>query len=194
MASGMKRKLGLVCMVLGVLLLAVSAGLLLYTRAVDDRAGAAARDVMEQLEAVQPSTAPDPYDAAMTVVEIDGQDYIGYVEIPGLELKLPVMADWSYPQLQIAPCRYMGSTKTDDLVVMAHNYSKHFGGLQYLVPGDAVVFTDMDGVVSVYEVMTLETLAPTAVEDMTAGEYDLTLFTCTYGGKSRVTVRCNRSE
>jgi hypothetical protein len=25
---------------------------------------------------------------------------------------------------------------------------------------------------------------------MTDGEYDLTLFTCTYGGKSRVTVRC----
>ena len=34
----------------------------------------------------------------------------------------------------------------------------------------------------------------TAVEEMTAGEYDLTLFTCTYGGQSRVTVRCDREE
>ena len=38
----------------------------------------------------------------------------------------------------------------------------------------------------------LEILQPTAVEEMTAGEFDLTLFTCTYGGKSRVTVRYDR--
>ena len=29
---------------------------------------------------------------------------------------------------------------------------------------------------------------------MTAGDFDLTLFTCTYGGKSRVTLRCDRVE
>ena len=27
---------------------------------------------------------------------------------------------------------------------------------------------------------------------MTSGEYDLTLFTCTYSGEARVTVRLNR--
>lgn len=26
---------------------------------------------------------------------------------------------------------------------------------------------------------------------MTSGDYPLTLFTCTYGGKSRITVRCD---
>lgn len=29
---------------------------------------------------------------------------------------------------------------------------------------------------------------------MTDAHWDLTLFTCTYGGKSRVTVRCTRAD
>ena len=36
----------------------------------------------------------------------------------------------------------------------------------------------------------VETLAPTAVDEMTGGDWDLTLFTCTYSGQARVTVRC----
>ena len=35
-------------------------------------------------------------------------------------------------------------------------------------------------------------LRPTAVEEMTSGTFDLTLFTCTYGGRSRITVYCDR--
>ena len=38
----------------------------------------------------------------------------------------------------------------------------------------------------------VDILDHTAVEDMISGEYDLTLFTCTYGGENRVTVRCDR--
>ena len=48
----------------------------------------------------------------------------------------------------------------------------------------------MDGAVWQYEVEEVDILAPSDVEGMTAGEYELTLFTCTYGGQSRVTVRC----
>jgi sortase A len=60
--------------------------------------------------------------------------------------------------------------------------------------GDLVYFTDMDGVVSTYQVEEINILAPTDVEEMTDGGYALTMFTCTYGGKSRVTVRCSRVE
>jgi sortase A len=49
----------------------------------------------------------------------------------------------------------------------------------------------MDGNTTAYEVVGKDVLDPTAVEVMTSGEYDLTLFTCTYGGASRVTVYCD---
>ena len=130
----------------------------------------------------------------MVVQEIDGHNYIGFVGIPALELELPVMADWTYPQLKIAPCRFTGSIFTDDLVIMAHNFERHFGRIRDLKPGETVTFTDMEGQTISNEGVVLDILHPTAVENMTAGEYDLTLFTCTYGGKSRVTVRCDRMK
>lgn len=137
-------------------------------------------------------TLPDAYDPEMTEAEIDGYGYVGYLSVPAIELELPVMSGWDYTRLKIAPCRYAGSTKTDNLVICAHNYRRHFGRIKNLTIGDTVYFTDMDGVVSVYEVVSLETLSPTAVEEMTDGGFDLTLFTCTYGGATRVTVRCDR--
>ena len=137
---------------------------------------------------------PDPYDPDMREVEIDGYSYIGYLSLPTLGLELPVMAQWDYDRLQISPCRYAGSSKTGDLVIAAHNYAAHFGRLSELSPGDAVRFTDMDGVVSRCEVISVEILAPMEVGEMTDSGYDLTLFTCTYGGQSRVTVRCQKVE
>ena len=78
------------------------------------------------------------------------------------------------------------------MVLMAHNYNSHFGRISQLDLGDTVVFTDMDGNVVQYEVVGEDLLDPTAVEEMTSGDFDLTLFTCTYGGGSRVTVYCDR--
>ena len=141
---------------------------------------------------VEPEVVLPPITPEMPVVEIDGYGYIGFVGIPTLQKELPVMADWSYPQLKSAPCRYTGNLYSDNMVIMAHNYSHHFGSLQNLRAGDIITFTDMDGYTVRYEVVALDVLEPTAVEEMTAGEFDLTLFTCTYGGKSRVTVRCDR--
>ena len=126
----------------------------------------------------------------MPVVTLDGADYIGTLEIPVLELTLPVMADWSYPALKTAPCRYEGSAYTGDLILMAHNYDSHFGRLKDLRPEDAVLLRDMEDNLFSYRVVELETLDADAVDYMSAGDWDLTLFTCTYGGQSRVTIRC----
>ena len=56
--------------------------------------------------------------------------------------------------------------------------------------GDEVVFRDVDGNEFRYEAVELETLEKAAVEEMQAGDWDLSLFTCTVGGQTRVTVRC----
>ena len=140
-----------------------------------------------------PAPAEDP-EREMPMSLVDGYWYIGYLSIPALGLELPIMGDWSYPQLQVAPCRYTGSLYRDDLVLMAHNYDQHFGRISNLHTGDILSFTDMDGETVEYEVVALDILQPTAIEEMTDGAYDLTLFTCTYGGKSRVTLRCMRVE
>lgn len=141
-----------------------------------------------------PPNYPDPFDPEMTVVEINGFGYIGYLSIPDLNIMLPIMSQWDYDRLQIAPCRYKGSTKTDDLILCAHNYSSHFGDIASLRIGSELSFTDMEGVVTYYTVAEITILQPTAIEEMESGEYPLTLFTCTYGGQSRITVRCTETS
>lgn len=138
--------------------------------------------------------SPNPCASAMTEVEIDGYAYVGYLSIPAINLEVPVMGEWDYTRLKIAPCRYAGSAGTGNLVICAHNYTRHFGPIRNLVSGDLVYFTDMDGVIWKYEVVLADLLSSAEVEDMTAGDYDLTLFTCTYSGQSRVTVRCKRMD
>ena len=123
--------------------------------------------------------------------ELDGAACIGVLEIPEIDLKLPVLSEWSYPLLKKAPCRYSGSAYLDNLVIAAHNYRTHFGKLKELETGDEVIFTDAAGNRFEYKVAVVEALTPQSVEDMTSGEWALSLFTCTLDGKNRVTVRCD---
>lgn len=204
----MRTKTGIICIVLGIGLIAGSMALFFYNQGQDQRAGQACAEVLPQLVAQIPSEPREqirleqlipaelkkPEDLQMTETVIDGDAYIGYLAIPALSLELPILAEWSYPLLQKAPCRYTGSTKSNDLVLMAHNYEKHFGRIASVPIGDNLYFTDMDGITTVYTVVARDVLAATAIEEMTAGDFDLTLFTCTYGGKSRVTVYCDRLD
>lgn len=119
---------------------------------------------------------------------------IGILEIPALNLELPVISSWSYSSLRLAPCRYSGSAYKGDLVIAAHNYQSHFGGLRTLPEGSEVFFTDAVGNRFSYYVTVTEALTPWSVDDMTSGEWPLTLFTCTLDSQNRVTVRCEYSE
>ena len=132
--------------------------------------------------------------AEMPVVDIDGFGYIGYISIPGLELELPVMAEWDYNRLEIAPCRHFGSSRTDDLVIAAHNYKSHFRSLSDLSIGAEVIFVDMDGIENRYFLIKEpETLAPDAVDAVQNSGHDLVLYTCAPGGVTRVVAFCDRA-
>lgn len=202
----MRNKAGIVFIALGAVLILSALLLLLYNRHEAALAGKEAEILLSDVEAAiggQTSSGgpTDPTEETETeptlppelpVVHLNGYDYVGYVEIPALELKLPVMATWDYDLLQVAPCRQFGSSRTDDLVIAAHNYVTHFGYLKKLIPGDTVVFTDMDGIINTYAVEKTETLDPTSVDAVKNSGCDLVLYTCTIGGKTRVCVFCNR--
>ena len=202
------KRISIVLTAMGALLVAAALALVAANLVDGRRAGAASSEALTKVEQEIPEAAageewtlsaageveiPDYIlnpEAEMPVVSIDNYDYIGVLNIPSLGLSLPVMSDWSYPQLRVAPCRYYGSAYTGDMVIAAHNYNAHFGTLKILAPGAEVIFTDMDGNVFNYEVALVETLQPYDVDILLEDGWDLTLFTCTPGGQSRVTVRC----
>ncbi|MCR4595100.1 MAG: sortase [Clostridiales bacterium] len=126
------------------------------------------------------------------LIYVDGQAYIGFISIPSLDIKLPVQADWSLKQLKISPCRYTGRACDGSLIVCAHNYQSHFGKLKYLNPGEKIIFTDCLGKEYVYRIDSSALIGAYDIEEMKNDDgWDLTLFTCTYGGRQRVTLRCS---
>ena len=197
----MRKISGTLCILLGTALILSALFLFGHNRSEDQRAGEEAaevtKNIREQIQHMQETSQDEPEktpDPKMPVKQIDGYDYVGYITISGINIELPVMAQWDYARLKIAPCRQFGSSRTDDLVIAAHNYEAHCGKLKELVPGDTVVFTDMEGIVNQYTVAKTEVLDPTLVDEVEKSGYDLVLYTCTYGGKTRVTVFCDRAE
>lgn len=203
----MRRKLGVLWVLLGGVFLAAALGLVLYNTWESRSAQDASSGVLSQIQDAQDKidtsgVGENPYAdhvgqfdetaKEMTVQMVDGYGYIGSLSIPVLELELPVMSQWDYDCLKIAPCRQCGSTKTDDLVIAAHNYVSHFGRLSQLRAGDLLSLTDMDSQTILYSVETVDILQPTNVNAVKNSGFDLVLYTCTYGGENRIVVFCNR--
>ena len=208
----MKRNLfGTALIVVGALLLLGAVGLLGYNMLEERSAGESAQAVLDQIiPAVKTPGKPQHEDLQGSVpqvetpnyilnpqmdlpeTEYDGRRYVGVITIPALEVELPVLKGWSRSGAKIAPCRFDGTPYMDDLVICAHNYQSHFGRLNTLKTGDLVQFMDMEGNLFTYQVVSFEILQPNQGELLRSGGWDLTLFTCTIGGQSRFTVRCEK--
>lgn len=195
----MKRKIAITFMTVGVFFIGFALVLLIYNNYENKKAQESADTLIQSIrsniaENELKNELIDPFDEEMTVKEIKGYGYVGYISVPALNIDLPVMSECDYGRLKISPCRYYGSTKTDNLVIAAHNYIVHFKYIGRLKPGDAVIFTDMDAVVHNYKVESVEQLLPTNVDKVKDSGNDLILYTCTYGGAKRIVVRCSYSD
>ena len=222
-----KKRKGGFLITLGLLTIIAALGLVGYNVWDAKRAEDASKEIVDQLDAILPAErklpeepmieeAPTREEEAqeeekkyppMPVVEIDGYYYIGELDIPDLGLHLTVMAEWDMDRLKISPCHYSGSYYSNDLVVLAHNYARHFSLIKWIDIGAEIYFTNVEGVVYQYQVSNRVTLEPAQVSEMiknqnntkgeeaeTAEDWDLTLFTCNTGGSTRCAVRCVRTD
>lgn len=217
----MKRRIfGTVFLVFGIVMVAASLLLVGRNLWVEEVAGVQAQAAMDKLMAYVPETtrpAPKPEKpvtltgndgaviteslagmqqapvADMPKVVIDGVPYIGYLEIPAIDLKLPVIGESNEDNLEIAPCRFYGTVYQKNFVIGGHRYRRHFRKLKTLGYGDRVSFTTMDGSVFTYTVADCEVIEPYEAEYLCTGNWDLSLYTCTPGGLTRVVLRCLRA-
>ena len=207
----MKNKKGLCFITMGTMMLLASLFLVFLNFRQDRESSENASEILTELkeaipqvvettEFIEPATHNDifqEYEESTTVpeektIQIDDNYYIGTILIPSLDVELPIISEWSYPNLKLSPCRYKGSIAEGNLIIASHNYRSHFGRIQELNSGDIIVITDADGISHNYEVVQSEIIDGYNIESMEFGSddsWDLTLFTCTLSGQSRVTVR-----
>lgn len=215
----MKKKLGISLIIIGAVLFLAALSLVLYNKLEDKRASEAANEILDGLTEVIPNygkgesgagnasgniTQPTPtvtpggilneYAPEVekeTVVEYDGISYLGVVSIPSMGIELPVTSDWNYDLMKFAACRYSGTVMETNLIICAHNLASFFSGIGNLNSGDSIVFIDAKGEYHYYEVIEINTVGGYDTEMMKEGSdgWDITLFSCTYGGANRVAVR-----
>lgn len=180
-----KQKKALILIILGIIFIIVALGLIIYNNYVDNRAGQKSQEILTAIENSLDDNDKD-------TITINGDEYFGIIEIPTINIKLPIMNDWNDKHLKISPCIYYGSVETNDLVICAHSYKSLFRYIKNLNQKDTVIITDINGEKYLYEVKVIEILSPTDVKDMIDSDFDLTLYTCTNDNQNRVTVRLNR--
>ncbi len=190
-----KTKQGIILMTLGLLLIAAAGGLFSYNRITDKQAGETANALLNTVLENQDQSSYGTNEKSERIAEIDGKEYIGVISIPSYNISLPVQSDWSLAKLKHSPCRYSGSVNSSSLIICAHNYQSHFGKLKYVQAGEKIIFTDMMGMTYTYEVSEIDLINGYNIEEMQENDgWDLTLFTCNYSGRQRITLRCVRTD
>lgn len=139
-----------------------------------------------------PNGLPAPPAFDMPTVRSGAYDYIGYLDFPDYGLTMPVALEFSFPAMEISPCRHTGSVYNDNLVVAGHNYKTEFDVLFSLKAGDTVTFTDVDGNVFTYAVREFASVTPDDSDTVMNSGYALTMYTCNWDTTERVTVFCER--
>ena len=155
-------------------------------------------------EALLPSILPDSFAVAaasdkedqsyMDALNIAGDEMMGIVEIPKINIKLPIYHTTEEDVLKQAAGHLEGSSlpiggKSTHAVISAHRglpSASLFTDLDQLEAGDTFQITVLDRVL-VYEVTQTEVVLPEELNDLTveSGKDQVTLVTCTpYGVNS----------
>lgn len=202
-----RTKISLISFLLGILCIMAAGGFAIYNIYSEYRAGKASGAAVTDLKKLiltEPAvvteyvpdgnaqTGTDTEDTQMPLKLLDNKTYAAILSIPALDLELPIIDEFTYPNLKLSPCLYQGSIYQNDIIIGGHNYRTHFGNLKSLEIGDCITLTDMAGNEFFYQVSGTETMEKTAVDELNAGDWDLTLFTCTYGGEQRIIIRCKQ--
>lgn len=205
-----RQKWGLLLVAAGILLVCGALCIHLSQQHEEEAAGDTAAALLQVLEqdtmplppaplpeteapATSPGEVPTWEDPLLPEMEFMGYSLIGSIRVPSVGICLPVLGDWSEEMLKAAPCRYEGGLFQGGMILMGHNYKRHFAPLREVVPGALVEFENTAGQVFSYKVDRIEYLKGHEGELLPDGS-PLTLFTCTPGGRERLVVRCVEAE
>lgn len=200
-----RRNIGNIFIITGLVLLLGAAGLFVFNmrenNLYDEESGDLTDKVKTHIGETSPSgqtessEQPDVQndEIKMKVQYVDNATVDGILTIPAINFEMAVYDTWNDELLRKSVCRYYGSPSTDDFVIAGHNYRSGFGKLKKLKVGDEVFFTDMEGNTTRYIIKQTEVIEGTDVTGMISGGWHLSLYTCTYGGKARFTVRCMKA-
>lgn len=118
------------------------------------------------------------------------------LEYPKLNISYPVLSEESEELLKVSLCKYWGPNpnKVGNYCIVGHNYKsgKMFGKLSSAEIGDEINLTDLSGEKVTYSIYNKYVVEPTDVSctsQLTNGQREITLITCTNYGAERLILK-----
>ena len=135
------------CVIVGGLMLVSALAILLYWQWNISHSQKQASIYVEALRNLMPqpqnAIPEERRDNTMSVLSVDGVDFVGIVELPRYGSILPVCGRWG--QTSQYPCRFSGSIYDGSLQIGATTQKGQYPFYREISVGDAVVFTDVEG-------------------------------------------------
>lgn len=128
----------------------------------------------------------------LNALALENQDWVGILEIPSLNLRLPVATQRNPTYTHAAPHVYSGSPYKKTFIIGAENYQSQFFHLTSLTDNAQIIFTDLLGQTFTYRVKGIGDI-PTNADHLLRAKtepWDLTLYTDSLSTYQRIIVRC----
>ena len=127
----------------------------------------------------------------MPILEIHDVDYVALIEIPSLNLSLPVADAWNSQKLYNSPARFYGSCYDHSLVIGGADNAHQFSFCDKIDNGTVIIVTDMTGTQFSYTVSRVDRSKSAESNWLISKDYDLTLFCRDALSVEYVAVRCS---
>ena len=127
----------------------------------------------------------------MPILEINDIDYVALMEIPSLNLTLPIANAWNSQKLHNSPARFYGSCYDNSLVIGGADNAYQFSFCDKIDNGTVIIVTDMTGTQFSYTVSRVDRSKSAESNWLVSRDYDLTLFCRDTYSMEYVAVRCS---
>ena len=150
----MKKQTNQLCVLLGICLLVVAALVLFFWQwgihKSQQEATKNVQTIRTLIPEAQGAVLEERQDNTMSVLSINGKDFVGILEIPKFGSSLPVCANWG--EVSQHPCRLSGSVYDRTMQIGTTSQKGQCDFYRDVSVGDFVFFTDMEGNRFSYEI------------------------------------------
>ena len=149
---------------------------------------------------LQTTTTTNEIDSEVTANGVSYQTE-AILDYPKLGINYPVLSEESEDLLKVSLFKYWGPNpnRVGNYCIVGHNYlsGKMFGKLSSAEIGDEINLTDLNNNTVTYVVYNRYVVEPTDVSctsQLTNGQREITLITCTNYGKQRLVVKAREKQ
>lgn len=189
-----KLKLFDIGIVIGVILVVTSLLMLVFSQITRKTAANNVKETVLVLQELMPDSntavADDRANIIMPAVGIEDKSFVGIIEVPKYNKKLPIHEIWDKKQIYNYPCRYLGSIYDSSLIIGGSDNEGQFDFVKLIENDDAVLITDMTAGCYKYKVCDIRRTKDVSAEYLTSYDADLVIFAKNSLSFDYTVIRC----